>query len=458
MKIYLWLLAACATASGAHAQAIRFEKDSLTQVFATAQRQNKPVLVVVAAPPPPANLPGVPRQSGLTAPAVAARLNRDFLNKELGFGSPASREVVRKYQVSAYPTYLYFGPDGSLLHRSTGSSSSEAGYLHDLASVQTALADPRNLGYYRREYAQGNRGADFLRQYVAKSRQLKQLVEPAVLDAYVQQLPVQALGQGSELVFILENGPVLSSKAYLATRLDPRHSDSLFATLPAAQRFACNNAIIRNSLAQAIATKDRNLANQTAEFTRRTWTNNYQRGQMASESNLLTFYQATRDTASYLRLAVLHFDRVSAGVSADSARRAVAAELALRQRAAMPRPVPAAGSPAATANAVAPVQTVTIGTPPAAFLQVLNNGAYSIFQTGTRNPQYLSRALLWSKRTVDLAPAPYNLDTLAHLLYRLGYYSEAEARQKLALALASKEKAQPALYQQELQKIMKRTL
>ena len=83
---------------------------------------------------------------------------------------------------------------------------------------------------------------------------------------------MQALGQVSELVFIPGNGPVLTSKAYLATRLDARHSNSLFAALPLAQRLAFNNATIRNSLAQAIATKNRSLANQTAAFSQRTST------------------------------------------------------------------------------------------------------------------------------------------------------------------------------------------
>lgn len=457
MKTCFWLLLAFAMASGVHAQTIRFEKDSLTQVFEAAKHQHKPVLVVVAPPTPPANLPGMLRPSGLNTPAVVTQLNRDFLNKELAFGTPASRDVARKYQVTAYPTYLYFAPDGSLLYRNSGNSSSEAGYLRDLANVQTALADPHNLSYFRREYAQGNRSADFLRQYVAKSRQLKQLVEPAVLDAYVQQLPVQALGQLSELVFILENGPALNSKAYLATRLDYRHTDSLFMTLPLAQRQAINNAIIRNSLAQAIATKDQNLAAQTAEFSRRTWTRNYQRGLTAYESNMLTFYQATRDTTNYLRTAMMHFDRINTSVSADSARRAVAAQQALQQAMQVPRP-PASSPPQGANSVVTTVQAVTTGSSPASFLQSLNNGAWGVYQTGTRNLQYLSRALLWSKRTVDLAPAAYNSDTLAHLLYRFGFFSEAEARQTQAVALALKEKASPAPYQQELQKMKNRTL
>jgi hypothetical protein len=68
------------------------------------------------------------------------------------------------------------------------------------------------------------------------------------------------------------------------------------------------------------------------------------------------------------------------------------------------------------------------------------------------------RALQWSKRTVDLDPAAYNYDTLAHLLYRLRFFSEAAAMQQQAIAVARQEKASTTAYEQELQKIKKRTL
>ena len=153
----------------------------------------------------------------------------------------------------------------------------------------------------------------------------------------------------------------------------------------------------------------------------------------------------------------MHFDRTSTNVSADSARKAVAVQQArqlLEQS--MGQPVPA--KLPADALRVSTVRAVAVGPSPAYFLQSLNNGAWGVYQTGTRNPQYLSRALLWSKRTVDLAPAAYNSDTLAHLLYRLGFYSEAEARQAQAVAFALKDKTSPIPYQQELQKVRKRTL
>lgn len=82
MKNLLLALLAWLCVHGAlYAQSLHFEKDSLMQVFARAQQQNKPVLVLLA-PPPPANLPAVQRvarlKSGLAAPAVTTTLNKDF--------------------------------------------------------------------------------------------------------------------------------------------------------------------------------------------------------------------------------------------------------------------------------------------------------------------------------------------------------------------------------------------
>ena len=115
--------------------------------------------------------------------------------------------------------------------------------------------------------------------------------------------------------------------------------------------------------------------------------------------------------------------------------------------------------PAGTAK-ITIVQAVSAGSPPFSFLMELNNAAWSVYQTGTHNSQYLWCAAQWSKRTVDLAPAPYNYDTLAHLLYLLRFFYEAEAMQQhaMAVAMARQAKAVATTYEQELEKMMKRTL
>ena len=93
-----------------------------------------------------------------------------------------------------------------------------------------------------------------------------------------------------------------------------------------------------------------------------------------------------------------------------------------------------------------------------AFSAELNNGAYGIYETGTQNPKYLTNALLWSKRSIELDPQAAFYDTLAHLLYRLGFYSEALATQEKAVELARSTKQPYKHLQDELVKIKNKTL
>ncbi|RZL15517.1 MAG: hypothetical protein EOO62_03820 [Hymenobacter sp.] len=453
------------------AQSLHFEKDSLNQVFLKARQQNKPVLVILAPTTTAASLPvprsGVPNKSGLSAPAIVAELNKDFLTKEITLGAAESADLSRTYLVARYPTYLYFNPDGSLLYRSTGNYTAEAHYTKDLQAFRQAQADPHNLSYYQAEYQKGNRSVDFLKAYLLKRRELSQRVEPALLDAYVKQLPVKAFGQGAEVKFVLENGPVVGSQAYQLTHSGNKTTDSLYKVLPQPQRVAINNLIIKNTLAQAIATKDRNLATRGANFARNSWTNNYQRGTRAYERNMLTFYQSTQDTTNYLRQAVSFYERYCLNVSADSAAKASAAARTFHQQQAAGHLATSTTRRPAEAQDKAKlldprvtyvVTTITTSSPPPSFITELNNAAWAIYQTGTHNREYLLRATLWSKRTVELDPASYHYDTLAHLLYRLQFYQEAEAQQQQAVAHARQEKASIQVYEQELAKMKKRQL
>jgi len=450
------------------AQAIRFEKDSLRQVFAKARQQKKPVFLLLAPPPPPTNLPATLRaersKSGLYAPAVVEKLNQAFLSKELAFGTAEAGAAGRRYNVTSYPSYLYFGPDGSLLYRRLGNTTNEAQYLRDIAAAQQAQQDPQNLGYLAAEFGRGSRDEALLRRYVLKLRDLRLPVEPAVLDAYARQLPAQAFYQPAEVLFVLESGPVVGSPAFQLSHLSQRLIDSLYQVLPLPRRMAINNLIIKNTMAQATATNDRRLAEKGASFARSTWTNDYAKGTRTYERDMLSFYQSVKDTTSFLRQAVPYYERYYLNLPADSVQKALEALRVYRQRqpallqrldsAARQR---AAGHPP-VGRVVSTVRPVGVSGPPASFLQELNNGAWAIYQTGTRNKNYLSHALTWSKRSVDLDPAAYNNDTLAHLLYRLGFYAEAEARQQQAIDLARQSKTTTAPYQQALEKMRKRSL
>jgi len=454
MKYVLLCLWLCGCAQGSvQAQTIRFEKDSLNQVLTKAKQQNKPVLVILKPPVGAADSPlsakAPSRKTGLLAPAVVTTLDKEFFVKEVDFESAEAPALVARFQVVSYPTYLYFNPEGNLLYRSLGESTNEVRYLRDLQAFRQAEADPHTLGYYQREFKNGNRAPEFLRQYLLKRRTLGQWVEPDLLDTYAQQLPAKAFDRAEEVVFILEFGPVLDSRAYQLTHLNGPLIDSLYKNLPLPQRIRFNNLIINNTLAQAIATKNVRLAATGAAFARASWMSNYQRGAQAYAYKMVTFYRGVKDTANYLRQAVSYYDRYYMNISVDSARRRVLATMKGRQ---------AAADTAQRQAADTYVVAVSTEGLPTTYTMALNNTAWSVYQTGTRRRTYLQPAVQWSRRTIELDPtAPY-YDTLAHLLYRLQLYDEAMATQRQAIAHARAQKNAVAVYEKELVKMRNRLL
>jgi hypothetical protein len=463
MKTVLLLICAVATFATAQAQVLRLAPDSLRQVQAQARQQQKPLLVLVAPPPPPTNLPKAMQksrtQSGLNEPEVVKALNQDFLVKEIRFNSHEGAPLVRQYTITSYPTYLYFAPDGTLLYRRFGNASSSAPYLKDIAAARQALADPHNLSYYQAEYERGNRDADFLRQYLVKRQQLGQVVESDLLDSYADQLPAKAFDRAADVQFILELGPVVGSRAFRLSHLNGKLIDSLYRVLPLAQRQAMNNRMIGRTMSQAIATRNQNMAQEGANFARSTWTNNPLRGARVYESNMLDFYRLTKDTTNYLRQSSWFYERYYMNISTDSARKALAANEAQQKEQAASRqrllanggrpPGLAPGSPTMVAT------TIRRGGPAPDFVNELNTGAWNVYLTGTHNRDYLSRAVQWSKRTVDLTPRAAYYDTLAHLLYRLRFFAEAEAMQQQAIAHAAPEGMSSKQFEQELTKMRK---
>ena len=66
----------------------------------------------------------------------------------------------------------------------------------------------------------------------------------------------------------------------------------------------------------------------------------------------------------------------------------------------------------------------------------LNNAAWDVYTLGIRNTNSLIKALLWSRRAIELSPSAGFYDTMAHIMYRLGFIDEALLNQDKAVALA----------------------
>jgi thiol:disulfide interchange protein len=51
---------------------------------------------------------------------VATKFNREFIAYKVNADDVAGGLIVQKYQVEAYPTYLFFSPEGELINRLEG--------------------------------------------------------------------------------------------------------------------------------------------------------------------------------------------------------------------------------------------------------------------------------------------------------------------------------------------------
>ena len=462
-----WLaLLVLLTGFGAQAQVLKlpFAKDSLGQVLVRARQQQKPVLVVLTAP---VRIPkGLTKQqveqrygSGLDDKEVATLLKRDFLLVRAPQESPDARQLSRRYGINTYPTYLYLAPDGTVLHRSFGNTHDPQHFLRDIAAAQQQLASPNNLSQLEKRYAQGERSADFLRQYIQVRRSVGAAVSPQLLEEYVGEVPVKEFGRLAEVIFVFEAGPVLDGRAYKAASLDQRLVDSLYKTLPLAQRQAINSGIINHTLQEAIARHDQKLAFRGANFARATWQPNYEEGLRVYEQKLMQYYRGVHDTMSYLPLLARHYERYMAG-NPDTLRQRQEQRLLGRSPFRNDTPYANLARPDSTAN-LAIVRTVTSVTSPANvdfFAAELNGGAWAMYTSGTRQAPYLAQALRWSQRTVALDPRPAYYDTLAHLLYALHLSVEATAMQQKAVELARKSSEPAERYQKALDKIKAGTL
>lgn len=440
-------------------QQLRFAKDSLGQVLQQARARQKPVFLLLSVPlsgpsgPDRKRVQPVP--SGLEDAAVRQMLEQEFLPVQADFTTDAGRRIARRYYVSTFPTYLYLHPDGTVLHRSFGASRDPQRYLRDIALARQLLSSPDNLSALTRRYEQGERSAEFLRRYLAAKRSVGALVSPAELDAYVQEVPVKAFNTLSEVVFVHECGPLLNSRAYKLARLNQPVVDSLYRTLPLARRSAINNLIISNSMQAAINQRNQSLAMQVAAFAQGSWSSakDYSQGRRAYDQNMLRYYQAIRDTSRSLPLLAAFYEQHYMRTPMDTVRRRLVRQQTLRATA--PRPYPNLAQPDSAGQVI---RVERVSSSPDAYTLDLNNGAWAVYESGTRNSQYLTQAMRWSQRTIELdAQAPY-YDTLAHLLYRLRLYTEAEAMQQKALNLARQEGKPTTNAEEELRKMRRRTL
>jgi hypothetical protein len=83
---------------------------------------------------------------------------------------------------------------------------------------------------------------------------------------------------------------------------------------------------------------------------------------------------------------------------------------------------------------------------------MLSNVAW-IVSSLTSESKYMKKALSWSKRSVSIKGEPFNIDTYASLLFKMGRKDEAIKQEKKVIALAKKRNISAIPYEEALKKM-----
>lgn len=133
---------------------------------------------------------------------VGSKYNASFINYKLNAEKGEGKGLATRFNISAYPTFLYLNSEGQLVHKVVGEKDAAA--FASLAGMVLQKGAQNMLGGLEAEYKKGNRDLAFLQQYI---RQLTVLdVDNSLpLDDFLKAAPMETLLQEESLLFIGQN-------------------------------------------------------------------------------------------------------------------------------------------------------------------------------------------------------------------------------------------------------------
>src|ERR1035437_1394862 len=166
-------------------QGIEFEHGTWKEVLQKAQQSNKPIFIDVYT-----SWCGPCKKMSkdiFPLTEVGKVYNANFICYQVDAEKGDGIEIAKKYEVKAYPTYLFLKYDGTLFSRSVGSMEAEK----FIAISKTALADmndPKSIAMWEKEYVEKKNDPAFLLDYMNKRSKLGKS-NNQLFDEYLKSIP-----------------------------------------------------------------------------------------------------------------------------------------------------------------------------------------------------------------------------------------------------------------------------
>ncbi len=170
---------------------------SYSQVFELAKKEKKAVLLYF-------HFDGCGACVKMEKTAFVDRKVADFYNSnfvclEVNTRKGEGIETNKIYNVQLHPTYLFLDENGKELHKIVGVFSPDEFVLQ----AQNALNLTKSLTYFKQQYKEGKRDANFLFDYCYRLRDAYEL-DSLVINEYLNTQSIDDLGKEKNIKFIYE--------------------------------------------------------------------------------------------------------------------------------------------------------------------------------------------------------------------------------------------------------------
>jgi len=454
--------------SSAFAQKLNTQS-SLEKAIQQSVKKDKPIILIVSVShmnaPQTTNGAKIDFSSAMDDAEVIEKINQNFIAYKTLMNDTSIRSILSKSAISSFPAYIFLRSNKEVFFKDFGNSTAKQRYFSMIDNALKALKE-KPLSELEREYAENKSDIQLLKNLIDTRKKLGQNNNAELIEDYVKSLKIDDFNNYQTVLYILEAGPHTDGNAFKFAHNNRKLIDSIYKKEPFAKRSAFNNFMINNTMNDAIKAKNIVKAQSAAAFTRGTWTNDYTKGAKAYDSQMMRYYLAVKDTTRYLQTATYHYDNYYMRIGADSIKKMEIAERKAMEKRGLPSTLnqnivskekmdslmKAKGASMITQS------VVTVGPTSSSYANELNNAAYKFYETGTKNINHLTKAMIWSRRSIELNPISGYYDTLAHILYRLEYYEEAIKNQQLAIEKSKTENRDTKHLQEELKKMKARQI
>lgn len=162
-------------------EGIVFEHGSWKDVLAKAKEQNKLVFIDVytswCGPCKKMVAEVFPQKE------VGALFNKGFINYKIDAEKGEGVEIAKKFQVKAYPTYLFVNGDGELVYRALGYNEPKK-FMQEASIALKEQNDPKPFAIWQDEYNAGKRDKTFMIGYLKKRAILKMASAQVIEEAF----------------------------------------------------------------------------------------------------------------------------------------------------------------------------------------------------------------------------------------------------------------------------------